>query len=91
VNSDNRTELEPESISLHVHPMRQQSLTLSAQVNGCELAPGATRDLLACLQDHITHRPSIHVRARIYTPAQPTPATLAAWIAAELNKNEIWD
>ena len=33
--------------------MRQQSLTLSAQVNGRELAPAATRNLLACLQDHM--------------------------------------
>ena len=91
MNSDPTTQLEPEAISIHVHPMRQRSLTLSAQVNGRELAPAATRDLLACLQDHITHRPSIHVRARIYTTTQASLATLATWIATELNKNEIWD
>ncbi len=84
--------VEPEAIIIvHVHPMRQRSLTLSAQLNGRELARTATRDLLACLEEHITHRPSIHVRARIYTPAQPNPATIAVWIAAELNKQEIFD
>jgi hypothetical protein len=89
--STNLTAIRPDATDIQVQVMRDQSITLSMQLQGRECSRQVTRDVLACLEELLTHQPAIHVRARLYASRAPSAATMAAWIAEYLERNEIWD